>query len=919
MDKTYSPAEIEERIYRQWEQAGHFAPYGEGPAYSIVIPPPNVTGTLHMGHAFQDTIMDALIRFHRMSGDATLWQPGTDHAGIATQMVVERQLNAEGLTRHQLGREKFIERVWQWKDQSGGTIARQMRRLGASVDWSRDRFTMDPGMSTAVQEAFVRLHEEGLIYRGKRLVNWDPVLKTALSDLEVQSSEEQGQLWHIRYPLADGSGQLTVATTRPETMLGDTAVAVHPDDERFRHLVGQRVILPLTGRDIPIVADSHVDPDFGSGCVKITPAHDFNDYEVAGRHGLPLMNILTADAAIGDAAPARYRGLDRFEARRQVVADLEAAGLVAGVEAHALMIPRGDRSGAVVEPWLTDQWYVRVEPLAAPALRAVEEGQIRFVPGNWDKTYFEWMRNLKDWCISRQLWWGHRIPAWYGPDGAIYVGRSEDEVRRRHRIAAGVELTQDEDVLDTWFSSALWPFSTMGWPAETRELKFFYPTSVLVTGFDIIFFWVARMIMLGLKFTGEVPFREVYVHGLIRDSDGQKMSKSKGNVLDPLDLVDGITVDELVAKRTGGLMQPQLAPIIEKATRKLYPAGIAAYGTDALRFTFAALATQSRDLRFDLGRVEGYRNFCNKLWNAARYVLMATEADGDEGGETRSLADHWIRSRLDAAIVAVRDGFACYRFDLAAQAVYEFTWYEFCDWYLEFSKPVLQSADSTPDERRGTRTTLIFVLEALLRLLHPLMPFITEEIWQRVGPRAGLSGDSIMRQPYPLAGPDSADPALAAEMRWVMDFILAIRGIRGELDISPSQRLSVLLQNASADDLARYRRNAAAIARLAGLGGARALAAGETAPQSAAALQGGMTILVPMAGLIDVDAELARLARRRIKLEQELARAAAKLDNANFVRNAPAEVVTQEGARVEEFKRELAQLAEQLKRVASLR
>ncbi|MFZ2507191.1 MAG: valine--tRNA ligase, partial [Steroidobacteraceae bacterium] len=611
--------------------------------------------------------------------------------------------------------------------------------------------------------------------------------------------------------------------------------------------------------------------------------------------------------------------LDRYEARRRIVTLLEEQGLVERIDAHTLQVPRGDRSGAVLEPWLTDQWYVRVEPLAAPALRAVEEGRIRFVPGNWDKTYFEWMRNLKDWCISRQLWWGHRIPAWYGPDGAIYVGRSEDEVRRRHRIGAGVDLTRDEDVLDTWFSSALWPFSTMGWPEKTRELAFFYPTSVLVTGFDIIFFWVARMIMLGLKFTGEVPFREVYVHGLIRDSDGQKMSKSKGNVLDPLDLVDGIALDELVAKRTSGLMQPQLAPIIDKATRKQYPAGIAACGTDALRFTFAALATQSRDLRFDLGRVEGYRNFCNKLWNAARYVLMATEADGEEGDKKLSLADRWIRSRLDAAIVAVREGFACYRFDLAAQAVYEFTWYEFCDWYLEFSKPVLQSADSTADERRGTRTTLIVVLEALLRLLHPLMPFITEEIWQRVAPRAGLGGGSIMRQPYPVAGPGSADPALAAEMRWVMEFILAIRGIRGELDISPAQKLSVLLQNASADDLACYGRNAAAITRLAGLGAARPLAPGETAPQSAAALQGGMTILVPMAGLIDVDAELARLARRRIKLEQELARAAAKLGNANFVRNAPAEVVSQEGARVEDFKRELAQLAEQLKRVASLR
>ncbi|MBM2854839.1 MAG: valyl-tRNA synthetase [Steroidobacteraceae bacterium] len=919
MDKTYSPTDIEERIYRHWEQAGLFTPDGDGPPFCIVIPPPNVTGTLHMGHAFQDTIMDALTRFHRMSGDRTLWQPGMDHAGIATQMVVERQLNGEGLTRHELGRERFEKRVWQWKEQSGGTIARQMRRLGASVDWSRDRFTMDPGMSSAVQEAFVRLHEEGLIYRGKRLVNWDPVLKTALSDLEVLSVEEDGNLWHIRYPLADGSGQLTVATTRPETMLGDTAVAVHPDDERFRHLVGQRISLPLSDREIPVIADAYVDPAFGSGCVKITPAHDFNDYEVGQRHSLPLINVLTADAVIGDAAPERYHGLDRFEARKRVVADLEAAGLVEKIEPHRLTVPRGDRSGAVLEPWLTDQWYVRIEPLAAPAIRAVEEGRIRFVPANWDRTYFEWMRNIKDWCISRQLWWGHRIPAWYGPDGAVYVGRSEAEIRRRHGIAPGVALSQDEDVLDTWFSSALWPFSTMGWPDDTRELRSYYPTSVLVTGFDIIFFWVARMIMMGLKFTGEVPFREVYVHGLIRDNEGQKMSKSKGNVLDPLDIVDGITLPELVAKRTSGLMQPKLAPAIAKATRKQYPEGIAAHGTDALRFTFASLATQSRDLRFDLGRVEGYRNFCNKLWNASRYVLMATEADRADGAETLSLADRWIRSRLDAAILAVRDGYTQYRFDLAAQAVYEFTWYEFCDWYLEFSKPVLQSEDSTRDERRGTRRTLIIVLETLLRLLHPLMPFITEEIWQRVGPLAGKAGDSIMRQPYPAAEPGAGDPRLDAEMRWVMDFILGIRRIRGELDIAPSHKLSVLLQNASAEDLARHDRNAASIRRLAGIGEARALAGGETAPQAAAALLGNMNILVPMAGLIDVDAELERLGKRRNKLGQELDRATAKLGNENFVRNAPAEVVAQERARVEEFKRELAQLADQLKRVASLR
>ncbi len=919
MDKTYSPRDIEERIYQHWESAGLFAPAGAGAPFCIVIPPPNVTGTLHMGHAFQDTIMDALTRFHRMAGHRTLWQPGTDHAGIATQMVVERQLNAEGRTRHELGREQFNERVWRWKEESGGTIARQMRRLGASVDWSRDRFTMDPGMSHAVQEAFIRLHEEGLIYRGQRLVNWDPVLKTALSDLEVQSEEADGSLWHVRYPFADGAGHVTVATTRPETMLGDSAVAFHPDDDRYRHLAGRLIALPLTGREIPLIADPFVDPAFGSGCVKLTPAHDFNDYEVGQRHGLPLINMLTADAKIADSAPAAYRGLDRFAARRRIVADLEAAGLLEKVEPHRLTIPKGDRSGAVLEPWLTDQWYVRIAPLAAPAIRAVEEGRIRFVPANWDRTYFEWMRNIKDWCISRQLWWGHRIPAWYGPDGAVYVGRSEAEIRARHRVADSVPLAQDEDVLDTWFSSALWPFSTLGWPDQTAELKTFYPTTVLVTGFDIIFFWVARMIMMGLRFTGDVPFREVYVHGLIRDHEGQKMSKSKGNVIDPLDIVDGIALEDLVAKRTTGLMQPQLVPAIERATRQQFPQGIAAYGTDALRFSFASLATQSRDLRFDMGRVEGYRNFCNKLWNSARFVMMATETPDGPGPEQLSPCDQWIRSRLNATITAVREGFAGYRFDQAAQAVYEFTWYEFCDWYLEFSKPVLQSPDSSADQRRGTRRTLLETLETLLRLLHPLMPFITEEIWQRVAERAGKTGDSIMREPYPAASADAALPAIETELRWVMDFILGVRRIRGELDIAPSLKLAPRLQGASTQDLERYARHGAVIRRLAGITDALPLAPGEPPPQAAAAMLGEMRILVPMAGLIDVAAELTRLGKRRSKLEQELAKAESKLGNENFVRNAPAEVIAQEHSRVAEFKRELAQLAEQHERVASLR
>jgi valyl-tRNA synthetase len=872
-----------------------------------------------MGHAFQDTIMDALTRFHRMSGDRALWQPGTDHAGIATQMVVERQLIAEGKSRHELGREAFTARIWRWKEESGGTIARQMRRLGCSVDWSRHRFTMDPGMSQAVQRAFIRLYEDGLIYRGKRLVNWDPVLKTAVSDLEVASEEENGTLWHIRYPFADGTGHVTIATTRPETLLADVAVAFHPDDERYRGLDGRLLALPLTGRTIPLIADEFADPAFGTGCVKLTPAHDFNDYEVGQRRGLPLLNILTADAKISDEAPAAYRGLDRFEARKRVVADLEAAGLLEKAEPHRLTIPRGDRSGAVIEPWLTDQWYVRIAPLAGPAIRAVEEGRIRFVPENWDRTYFEWMRNIKDWCISRQLWWGHRIPAWYGPDGAIYVGESEADVRSRHGVAGSLPLRQDEDVLDTWFSSGLWPMTTLGWPERTPELEAFYPTSVLVTGFDIIFFWVARMVMLGLHFTGEVPFREVYIHGLIRDHDGQKMSKSKGNVLDPLDIVDGIGLEALVAKRTAGLMQPQLAPAIERATRKQFPEGIAAYGTDALRFTFASLATQSRDLRFDLGRVEGYRNFCNKLWNAARFVLMTTESPLPAGPETFSAQDRWIRSRLAATVRAVREGFASYRFDQSAQALYEFTWYEFCDWYLEFTKPVLQSEESPDAARRGTRRTLLGTLETLLRLLHPLMPFITEEIWQRVAPRAGVTGASIMIQPYPESDAAAVDPAVEADARWTMAVILGLRGIRGEFDIAPSRQVAIHVENAGAADRQRFEASASAICRLAGVSEVRWLQPGEQPPQSATAAVGELKLHVPMAGLIDVAAELARLGKLRSKVEQELAKANAQLANVNFVKNAPVEVVTQMRERLEGRKRELAQLAEQHERVASLR
>ncbi|MCP1674994.1 valyl-tRNA synthetase [Natronocella acetinitrilica] len=923
MDKTYDPKAIEQRWYDDWEQRNLFAPAsGSGPAYCIVIPPPNVTGTLHMGHAFQDTIMDVLTRYHRMRGDRTLWQPGTDHAGIATQMVVERQLNQEGKTRHDLGRDAFIDRVWEWKAESGGTITRQLRRMGASVDWSRECFTMDDRLSHAVREVFVRLHEDGLIYRGKRLVNWDPVLHTAVSDLEVLAEEEQGSLWHMRYPLADGSDSLVVATTRPETMLGDTAVAVHPDDERYRHLIGKTIRLPLTDREIPVIADDYVDPSFGSGCVKITPAHDFNDYAVGQRHDLPLINIFTEDAQINEEAPIAYQGLDRYEARKRIVADLEAQGLMERIEPHKLMVPRGDRTGAVIEPFLTDQWFVRAEPLAKPAIEAVEDGRIRFVPDNWKNTYYDWMRRIEDWCISRQIWWGHRIPAWYDEDGNIFVARSEEDAKQQARDKHGrdVPLRQDEDVLDTWFSSALWPFSTLGWPEQTPELKTFYPTNVLVTGFDIIFFWVARMIMFGMKFMDEVPFHEVYIHGLVRDADGQKMSKSKGNVLDPLDIIDGIDLESLVAKRTAGLMQPQKAASIEKATRRQFPNGIEPHGTDALRFTFCSLATTGRDVVFDMGRVDGYRNFCNKLWNAARYVLMNTEDQdcGVDGGEvTLGLAERWIISRLQATEQEVDQHIRSYRLDLASQALYEFIWNEYCDWYLELSKPVLQTADDAL-ALRGTRRTLVRVLEAVLRLAHPFLPFITEEIWQRVAPLAGVQADSIMFQAYPVADESRRDTAAEADIAWVKSFILGVRRIRGEMDIPPNKALPVLLQQAGDDDRRRLSEHRLYVERLARLESITVLADGEEAPESAIALVGDMQVLVPMAGLIDKDAELRRLAKERDKARADLDRARKKLDNPSFTEKAPAEVVEQERKRVASFQSALQRLEAQYEKIERL-
>ena len=936
MEKKYAPHDIEQRWYQNWEEQGYFAAKSEGESYCIMIPPPNVTGSLHMGHAFQDTIMDALTRYHRMKGYSTLWQAGTDHAGIATQMVVERLCNAEGKTRHDYGREKFVEKVWQWKEESGGAITQQLRRMGSSLDWNKERFTMDDGMSDAVQEVFIRLYEESLIYRGKRLVNWDPVLHTAVSDLEVLSEEENGSMWHIRYPLSNGQGHLIVATTRPETLLGDAAVAIHPDDDRYKHLLGEFVELPLTGRRIPIIADDYVDPEFGTGCVKITPAHDFNDYEVWTRHrhtsaiqDLPhggLINILTVDASIrsndeneNQLIPEKYCGLDRFAARKQMVADLDALGLLEKIIDHKLMVPRGDRTNSVIEPLLTDQWYVKVGPLAEPAIAAVENGDIKFVPDNWKNTYFDWMRNIQDWCISRQIWWGHRIPAWYDDLGNIYVGESELVIREKHNLPADYALKQDEDVLDTWFSSALWPFSTLGWPENTEELAKHYPTSVLVTGFDIIFFWVARMIMMGLKFQGAVPFKEVYIHGLVRDAEGQKMSKSKGNVLDPIDIIDGIDLEALVAKRIAGMMQPHLAKKIEQATRKDFPDGIQSYGTDALRFTFASLASTGRDIRFDMARTEGYRNFCNKLWNAARYVLMNTEEQDNGLSDAPSAytqVDRWIISRLNQVTTTICHAIDNYRFDLAAQALYEFTWNEFCDWYLELAKISLQSDDEAL--QRGTRKTLLTVLETLLRLAHPLMPFITEEIWQRVAPLAGIHGDTIMLQAYPLADEALIDEHAVTEINWVMSFILGVRRIRGEMNIAPGKPLPVLLQNGSANDQDFLNNNSVYLQKIGRLASITWLDNEQSTPESAIALVGEMKILIPMAGLIDKDAELARLEKEILKINNDLPRIKDKLSNPTFVDKAPPAVIDKEKAKLAELCSILGNLEQQHAKILAM-
>ncbi|HDL7793270.1 TPA: valine--tRNA ligase [Yersinia enterocolitica] len=951
LDKTYSPQEIEQPLYEHWEKQGYFKPNGDTSkeSYCIMIPPPNVTGSLHMGHAFQQTIMDTLIRYQRMQGKNTLWQAGTDHAGIATQMVVERKIAAEeGKTRHDYGRDAFIDKIWQWKGESGGTITRQMRRLGNSVDWERERFTMDDGLSNAVKEVFVRLHKEDLIYRGKRLVNWDPKLRTAISDLEVENRESKGSMWHLRYPLADGAktadgkDYLVVATTRPETVLGDTGVAVNPEDPRYKDLIGKEVILPLVGRRIPILGDEHADMEKGTGCVKITPAHDFNDYEVGKRHALPMINILTFDGdirseaevfdtngeatdACSGAIPQQFQGLERFAARKAVVAEFDKLGLLEEVKAHDLTVPYGDRGGVVIEPMLTDQWYVRTAPLAKVAIEAVENGEIQFVPKQYENMYYSWMRDIQDWCISRQLWWGHRIPAWYDEQGKVYVGRDEAEVRRENNLGADVALRQDEDVLDTWFSSGLWTFSTLGWPEQTEALKTFHPTSVVVSGFDIIFFWIARMIMLTMHFMKDengkpqVPFKTVYMTGLIRDDEGQKMSKSKGNVIDPLDMVDGISLEELLEKRTGNMMQPQLAEKIRKRTEKQFPNGIEPHGTDALRFTLAALASTGRDINWDMKRLEGYRNFCNKLWNASRFVLMNTEGQdcGQNGGEmVLSLADRWILAEFNQTIKAYREAMDTYRFDLAANILYEFTWNQFCDWYLELAKPVMNSGSEA--ELRGTRHTLIEVLEALLRLAHPIIPYITETIWQRVKTLKGITADTIMLQPFPEYDASQVDEKALSDLEWIKQTIIAVRNIRAEMNIAPGKPLEVMLRGANAEAQRRVLENQSFIQSLARLSSLTLLPEGDKGPVSVTKLVEGAEVLIPMAGLIDKATELERLSKEVAKLEAEIERIEGKLSNEGFVARAPEAVVAKERERMAACAEAKQKLIEQQATIAAL-
>ncbi|HUW54689.1 MAG TPA: valine--tRNA ligase [Rhodanobacter sp.] len=992
MEKSFEPAQIESKWYARWEASGAFQPSGQGEPYCILLPPPNVTGTLHMGHAFQQTVMDMLVRYQRMRGMNTLWQVGTDHAGIATQKIVENQLAAEGKTRHDLGREAFIERVWQWKEESGSTITNQMRRIGDAADWTRERFTMDEGLSAAVRKVFIDWYRAGLIYRGNRLVNWDPVLGTAVSDLEVNNVERDGFMWSIRYMTTDGADSLVVATTRPETMLGDVAVAVHPEDDRYAHLIGQMLHLPLTGRQIPVIADDYVDKDFGTGCVKITPAHDFNDYAIGQRHQLPPITIFTLEAKVNDNAPEKYRGLDRYDARKIVLADLEAAGLLVETKPHKLQVPVSQRSDAVIEPMLTDQWFVDLtsdvqadgrpggrKAITEPALDAVRSGDITFVPENWTTTYTQWLDNIQDWCISRQLWWGHRIPAWYDEAGNIFVGEDEADARA-HAISPPVgALRQDEDVLDTWFSSALWPFSTMGWPADgpvTNERgevvanwendKIFLPSAVLVTGFDIIFFWVARMVMATKYFTGKIPFREVYINAIVRDAEGQKMSKSKGNTLDPLDLIDGIELEPLVEKSTRSLLIPQVRAKVEKRIRKDYPEGIPAIGTDALRFTFAALASYSRTINFDIKRAEGYKAFCNKLWNAARFVLMnvadeplsprergwgegsagasSTGTDEPSSGASRHLlpvgegkapateAERWILTRLKQTLGEVEQHFASYRFDHLAQALYEFVWNEYCDWFLELAKPALAGDDAAA--AASTRHTLLVVLETVLRALHPVIPFITEEIWQELPVRSSLSAknkpasmpdssqeqlslreETLMNRPWPRADEIVADMAATAEIEWFKNVLSGIRRIRSEMNISPAKTIPLLLADGDASDRARVTKFAAQIGFLARVEAPQWIASGAGEPAAAAAVVGSLRVLIPLAGLIDLGAEKARLGKEIARIEGEIRKCEGKLGNASFVANAPADVVAQERQRISDWNTTLGALREQAQKL----
>lgn len=912
MEKTYHPHTIEQHWNHFWLNHHLTEATNQTPAYCIMLPPPNVTGTLHMGHGFQHTLMDALIRRQRMLGKNTLWQPGTDHAGIATQMVVERQLNRQGITRQALGREAFIRKVWEWRDHSGSIITQQIKQLGNSLDWSRERYSMDEPMTRATYEAFIRLHQQGLIYRGHRLVNWDPELLTAISDLEVTFEKRPGHLWFIRYPLVAGEGHLVVATTRPETLLGDMAVAVHPHDERYQHLIGQKLILPLTHREIPIIADDAIDPAFGTGCVKITPAHDFNDYEIGKRHQLPLLNIFTPKAAVNDEAPESYRGLNRFEARKRIVADLKQHNLIEKIEDYEITLPKGDRSGAIIEPLLTNQWYIKMKSLAQPAMDVVIENKLRFTPKNWSKTYLQWLENIQDWCISRQLWWGHQIPVWHDDENNHhYVGLSEDDVRHRYQLTSEVSLRQDEDVLDTWFTASLYPFATLGWPEQTQALKIFYPTQVLVTGFDIIFFWVARMVMMALNLTGDIPFHEVYITGLIRDSQGQKMSKTKGNILDPLDIINGIDLPTLIQKRTTDLIQPEMASSIALSTKKEFPDGIAAYGADALRFTFCALANTGRDINFDMNRIAGYRNFCNKLWNAARFVLMNIKHDDLPEMTPHLVINQWIYSRLQHTLKLVNQFFDDYRFDLIAQAIYEFIWNEYCDWYLELAKCLLAQETISKNEILETESTLINTLETALRLLHPLMPFISEEIWQKIKNRCKKTEISIMVSAYPLFNQKLVDSKAEEEIDWLKQLVSSIRNMRSEIGISPAKKINIVLSkgdNKDKDYLSKYTFYLRALAKINHIEWRQE---GQDVPASSATVVNQLEIYLPLADLIDKRVELERLRKEITKLNKEHQHSTQKLSNSNYIEKAPAEVVEKEKQRLQQITILLEKLEQQ--------